>query len=161
MPVGLKFIFCQSVLEEVAFFSGNLRWLWLILANSLRIVCGLLREPDSLDRAIDIWDLGGVVRAIDSAAFLQGYADPFLRLVLYVKLLVGCYMYSNFINLPTLRAKTPPLIINNNEITPHSTLYWLFIRYSRLCINPKRISLSRIFLFFTCAYFYYSAHHSE
>jgi len=75
-------IFCQSVLEEVAFFSGNLRWLWLILANSLRIVGGLLQEPDSLDRAIDIWDLGGVVRAIDNAAFVRGYADPFLRLVL-------------------------------------------------------------------------------
>jgi len=71
-------------LEEVAFFSGNLRWLWLILANSLRIVGGLLREPDSLDRAIDIWDLGGVVRAIDNAAFVRGYADPFLRLVLCV-----------------------------------------------------------------------------
>ena len=68
----------------MAFFSGNLRWLWLILANSLRIVGGLLREPDLLDRAIDIWDLGGVVRAIDSVVFLQGYADPFLRLVLCV-----------------------------------------------------------------------------
>jgi hypothetical protein len=84
-------------LEVVAFFSGNLRWLWLILANSLRIVGGLLREPDSLDRAIDIWDLGGVARAIDNAAFLQGYADPFLRLVLCVKLLVGCCMDSIFI----------------------------------------------------------------
>jgi len=73
----------------VAFFSGILRWLWRILANSLRVVGGLLREPDSLDRAIDIWDLGGVVhaidiwdlggvvRAIDNAAFLLGYADPF------------------------------------------------------------------------------------
>ena len=80
----VKSYFCQSVLEEVAFFSGTLRWLWLILANSLRIVGGLLREPDSLDRAIDIWDLGGVVRAIDNAAFLRGYADPFLRLVLCV-----------------------------------------------------------------------------
>ena len=92
-----KFIFCQSVLEEVAFFSGILRWLWLILANSLRIVGGLLREPDSLDRAIDIWDLGGVVRAIDNVAFLRGYADPFLRLILCVKLLVACCMDSNFI----------------------------------------------------------------
>jgi hypothetical protein len=72
-----KIIFCQSVLEEVAFFSGNLHWLWLILANSLRIVCGLPRVPDSLDRAIDIWDLGGVVRAIDNTAFVRGYADPF------------------------------------------------------------------------------------
>jgi len=71
-------------LEEVAFFSGNLRWLWLILANSLRIFGGLLRELDSLDRAIDIWDLGGVVRAIDNAAFVRGYADPFLRVVLCV-----------------------------------------------------------------------------
>ncbi len=96
MGCGLT-IFCQSVLEEVAFFSGNLRWLWLILANSLRIVGGLLREPDLLDRAIDIWDLGGVVRAIDSVVFLQGYADPFLRLVLCVKLLVGCCMDSIFI----------------------------------------------------------------
>ena len=93
----VKIIFCQSVLEEVAFFSGILRWLWRILANSLRIVGGLLREPDSLDRAIDIWDLGGVVRAIDNAAFLRGYADPFLRLVLCVKLLVGCCMDSIFI----------------------------------------------------------------
>jgi len=84
-------------LEVVAFFSGNLRWLWLILANSLRIFGGLLREPDLLDRAIDIWDLGGVVRAIDNVAFLQGYADPFLRLVLCVKLLVGCCIDSNFI----------------------------------------------------------------
>jgi hypothetical protein len=81
----------------VAFFSGNLHWLWLILANSLHIVGGLLREPDSLDRAIDIWDLGGVVRAIDNVAFLRGYADPFLRLVLCVKLLVGCCMDSIFI----------------------------------------------------------------
>ena len=94
---ALKIIFCKSLLEEVAFFSGNLRWLWRILANSLRIVGGLLREPDSLDRAIDIGDLGGVVRAIDNAAFvLRGYADPFLRLVLCVKLLVGCCMYSIF-----------------------------------------------------------------
>jgi hypothetical protein len=92
----LKIIFCQSVLAEVAFFSGNLRWLWLNLANSLRIVGGLLRAPDSLDRAIDIWDLGGVVRAIDNVAFLRGYADPFLRLVLCVKLLIGCYMGSIF-----------------------------------------------------------------
>jgi len=61
----------------VAFFSGNLPWLWLILANSLRIFGGLLRELDSLGRAIDIWDLGGVVHAIDNGAFLQGYADPF------------------------------------------------------------------------------------
>jgi hypothetical protein len=93
----IKIIFCQSVLEVVAFFSGILRWLWLILANSLRIVGGLLREPDSLDRAIDTWDLGGVVRAIDNVAFLQGYADPFWRLVLCVKLLVGCCMDSIFI----------------------------------------------------------------
>ena len=50
-----------------------------------------------MDRAIDIWDLGGVVRAIDNAAFLRGYADPFLRLVLCVKLLVGCCMDSIFI----------------------------------------------------------------
>jgi len=90
-------VFCQSVLEEVAFFSGNLLWLWLILANSLRIVGGLPRAPDSLDRAIDIWDLGGVVRAIDNVAFLQGYADPFLRIILCVKLLVGCCMDSIFI----------------------------------------------------------------
>ena len=69
--------FCQSVLEEVAFFCGILRWLWRILANSLRVVGGLLREPDSLDHAIDIWDLGGVVHAIDNGAFLLGYADPF------------------------------------------------------------------------------------
>ena len=88
--------FCQSVLEEVAFFSGILRWLWRILANSLRVVGGLLREPDSLDHAIDIWDLGGVVRAIDNAAFVRGYADPFWRLVLCVKLLVGCCMDSIF-----------------------------------------------------------------
>lgn len=81
----------------MAFFSGNLRWLWLILANSLRIVGGLLREPNSLDRAIDIWDLGGVVRAIDNAAFVRGYADPFLRLVLCVKFLVGSCMDSIFI----------------------------------------------------------------
>ena len=81
----------------MAFFSGNLRWLWRILANSLRIAGGLLREPDSLDRAIDIWDLGRVVRAIDNAAFVRGYADPFLRLVLCVKLLVGCCMDSIFI----------------------------------------------------------------
>ena len=81
----------------MAFFSGNLRWLWRILANSLRIAGGLLREPDSLGRAIDIWDLGGVVRAIDNAAFLRGYADPFLRLVLCVKLLVGYCMDSIFI----------------------------------------------------------------
>lgn len=100
MSVGLKLIFCQSVLEEVAFFSGNLRWLWLILANSLRIVGGLLREPDLLDRAIDIWDLGGAVRAIDNAAFLRGYADPFWRLVLCVKLLVGCCMDSIFPSSP-------------------------------------------------------------
>ena len=49
--------FCHCVSEEVAFFSGNLPWLWLILANSLRIVGGLLRELDSLDRAIDIGHL--------------------------------------------------------------------------------------------------------
>ena len=69
--------FYQSVSEEVAFFSGILRWIWLILANSLRVVGGLLRELDSLGHAIDIWDLGGVVHAIDNGAFLQGYADPF------------------------------------------------------------------------------------
>jgi len=80
----------------VAFFSGDLRWLWLILANSLHIVGGLLRAPDSLGRAIDIGDLGGLVRAIDNAAFVRGYADPFLRLVLCVKLLIGCCMGSIF-----------------------------------------------------------------
>lgn len=79
----------------MAFFSGNLHWLWLILANSLRIFGGLLREPDLLDRAIGIWDLGWVVRAIDNVAFLQGYADPFLC----VKLLVGCCMDSIFISI--------------------------------------------------------------
>ena len=82
----------------MAFFSGYLRWLWLILANSLHIVGGLLRAPDSLDRAIDIGDLGGVVHAIDNAVFvLRGYADPFLRLVLCVKLLIGYCMGSIFI----------------------------------------------------------------
>ena len=80
----------------MAFFSGDLRWLWLILANSLHIVGGLLRASDSLDRAIDIGDLGGVVRAIDNALVLRGYADPFLRLVSCVKLLIGCCMGSIF-----------------------------------------------------------------
>ena len=60
----------------MAFFSGYLRWLWRILANSLRIVGGLRRWPDLLDRAIDIGDRGGFDRAIDNAAFLRGYADP-------------------------------------------------------------------------------------
>ena len=74
-----------------------MRWLWLILAISLHIVGGLLRAPDSLDRAIDIGDLGGVVRAIDNAAFvLRGYADPLLRLVLCVKLLIGYCIGSIF-----------------------------------------------------------------
>ena len=81
----------------MAFFSGDLRWLWLILANSLHIVGGLLQASDSLDRAIDIGDLGGGVRAIHNAAFVRGYADPFLRLVLCVKLLIGCCMGSIFI----------------------------------------------------------------
>lgn len=88
--------FWQSVLEEVAFFYGNLCWLWLILANSLRIVGELLRAPDSLGRAIDIGDLWGAARAIDNVAFVRGYADPFLRLVLYVKLLIRCCMGSIF-----------------------------------------------------------------
>ena len=69
--------FWQSVLEEVAFFYGNLCWLWLILANSLRIVGELLRAPDSLGRAIDIGDLWGAARAIDNVAFVRGYADPY------------------------------------------------------------------------------------
>ena len=73
-----------------------MRWLWLILAISLHIVGGLLRAPDSLDRAIDIGDLGGVVRAIDNAVFVRGYADPLLRLVSCVKLLIGCSMGSIF-----------------------------------------------------------------
>ena len=60
----------------MAFFSGDLRWLWRILVNSLRIFGALLRLPDSLDHAIDIGDLGGVVRAIDNAAFVRAYADP-------------------------------------------------------------------------------------
>jgi hypothetical protein len=80
----------------VAFSYGNLPWLWLILANSLRIVGGLLRVPDSLDRAIDIWDLGGVVPAIDNALVLWGYADPLLRPALCMKLLIGCCMGSIF-----------------------------------------------------------------
>jgi hypothetical protein len=49
-----------------------------------------------LDRAIDIWDLGGVVRAIDTALVLRGYADPLLKSVLSMKLLIGCYMSSIF-----------------------------------------------------------------
>jgi hypothetical protein len=88
--------FCHCVSEEVAFFSGNLRWLWLILANSLRIFGGLLRVPDLLDRAIDIGDLGGVVRAIDTALVLRGYADPLLRLVLCMKFLIGWFIGSIF-----------------------------------------------------------------
>ena len=80
----------------MAFFSGDLRWLRLILANSLHIVGGLLRAPDSLGHAIDIGDLGGVVRAIDNALVLRGYADPLLRLVLCVKLLIECCMGSIF-----------------------------------------------------------------
>jgi hypothetical protein len=80
----------------VAFSYWNLPWLWLILANSLHIVGGLLRAPDSLDRAIDIGDLGGFVRAIDNAFVLRGYADPLLRLVLCMKLLIGCYIGSIF-----------------------------------------------------------------
>ena len=71
----------------MAFFSGYLRWLWRILANSLRIVGGLLRPLDSLDHAIDIGDLGGFDRAIDNA-FAQAYADPLWGLVFFVKLLV-------------------------------------------------------------------------
>ena len=46
--------------------------------------------PDSLDRAIDIGDLGGFVHAIDNALVLRGYADPLLKLVLCMKLLIGC-----------------------------------------------------------------------
>ena len=94
--------FWQGVSEEVAFFSGDLRWLWLILANSLHIVGGLLRAPDSLDRAIDIGDLGGVVRAIDNALVLREYADPLLRLVLCVKLPIGYCMGSIFTFYTTL-----------------------------------------------------------
>jgi len=85
----LSFIVVRAFWRRWLFFSGILRWLWLILANSLRVVGGLLRELDSLDRAIDIWDLGGVVHAIDNGAFLLGYADP-------LKLLVGCCMDSIF-----------------------------------------------------------------
>jgi len=66
-----------GVSEEVAFFSGTLRWLWLILVNSLRIAGGLLRRPDSLGRAIDIGGLGGFDRAIDNDVFFRGYADPY------------------------------------------------------------------------------------
>ena len=72
----VQIYFWQSVSEEVAFFSGDLRWLWRILVNSLRIFGALLRLPDSLDHALDIGDLGGVVRAIDNAAFVRAYADP-------------------------------------------------------------------------------------
>ena len=96
MLVEFNFYFWQSISEEVAFFSGYLRWLWRILANSLRIFGALLRLPDSLGRAIDIGDLGGFDRAIDNAAFLRGYADPLLRLVSCVKLLIGCCMGSIF-----------------------------------------------------------------
>ena len=99
---------CQSVSEEVTFFSGILRWLWLIFANSLRVVGGLLREPDSLGRAIDIWDLGGVVHAIDNGAFLRGYADPFLRLVLYRDISLSIFNYDLFYSFCNICSRGTP-----------------------------------------------------
>ena len=53
-----------------------LRLLWQIAGRRAPGRGGLLRLPDSLDHAIDIGDLGGVVRAIDNAAFVRAYADP-------------------------------------------------------------------------------------
>ena len=125
--------FCQSVLEEVPFFSGILRWIWLILAISLRVVGGLLREPDSLDRAIDIWDLGGVVHAIDNAAFLRGYADPF-------KLLVGCCMDSIFS--PTQTQSS--IIIHLIVLTFCSTYVTSFLlHFSRNCSSVKTTAVRK------------------
>lgn len=56
----------EGVLEEVVYALRSLL-LWPIAGRRAPGHGGLLRPPDSLARAIDSGDLGGFVRAIDSA----------------------------------------------------------------------------------------------
>lgn len=64
----------EGVSEEVVY---ALQLLWRRAGRRAPGRGGLLRPPDSLDRAIDIGGLGGFDRAIDNDVFVRGYADPY------------------------------------------------------------------------------------